>query len=139
VTTFSWLGLAHHSRGIGTEARLGVLAVAFDRLGAELALSEAFRDNHASQAVSRRIGYRPDGTSRDARGEEVLVSDRLRLDRGAWEARERPPVQVTGLEAAWTMFGLRPPLGARDCSTLTASERRPGCRPGRPVPPPPAA
>ncbi|MGZ6798081.1 MAG: GNAT family N-acetyltransferase, partial [Nocardioidaceae bacterium] len=73
--------LRHHGQGIGTEARTGLLTLAFDHLSAEAALTEVFRDNHASQAVSRKLGCQADGRSRDARGTEVLVSDRLRLTR----------------------------------------------------------
>ena len=45
-----------------------MLALAFEHLGAEAAVSEVFQDNHASQAVSRKLGYEHDGISRDARG-----------------------------------------------------------------------
>ena len=85
-----------------------MLTLAFEHLGAEAATSEVFQDNHASQAVSRKLGYRHDGISRDARGTEVLVSDRLRLDRRTWEARERPRAEVTGIAPARSMFGLEP-------------------------------
>jgi RimJ/RimL family protein N-acetyltransferase len=85
VTTSSWLGLAHHGRGLETEARRAVLTLAFEHLGAAAARTEVFPDNHASQGVSSKLGYEPDGISRDARGEEVLVSDRLRLTRLAWQ------------------------------------------------------
>lgn len=61
VTTSSWIGLPHHGRGLGTEARTGVLAFAFEHLGAETAVTEVFRDNHASQGVSRKLGYEHDG------------------------------------------------------------------------------
>ncbi len=106
VTTSSWLGLPHHGRGLGTEARAGALTLAFDHLGAEAALSEVFRDNHASQAVSRALGYEHDGISRDVRGDEVLVSDRLRLTRERWESGDRAAaVRVVGLKAARPMFG----------------------------------
>ena len=105
VRTTSWLGLAHHGRGIGTAARTGLLALAFDHLDAQAALTEVFQDNHSSQGVSRRLGYEPDGISRDARGDEVLVSDRLRLTRQMWQARARPSVQVSGLDACRAMFG----------------------------------
>ncbi|GAB3072761.1 GNAT family N-acetyltransferase [Phycicoccus sp. Root101] len=106
VSTSSWLGLAHQGRGVGTAARASLLAVAFDHLGAESALTEVFRDNHASQGVSRRLGYEPDGISRDARGDEVLVSDRLRLTRTRWSARSRPVVEVTGMDGCRGMFGV---------------------------------
>ena len=62
VTTSSWLGLAHQGRGHGTTARIGVLALAFDHLGAVEAITEVFQDNAASQGDSRKLGYRPDGT-----------------------------------------------------------------------------
>jgi RimJ/RimL family protein N-acetyltransferase len=104
VTTSSWLGLAHQGQGLGTEARLGLLTLAFDHLGAEAALTEVFRDNHASQGVSRKLGYEPDGISRDARGSEVLVSDRLRLSRSRWADVPRPGVLVDGLEACRQSF-----------------------------------
>lgn len=106
VRTSSWLGLAHQGRGLGTEARTGVLSLAFDHLGAMAALTEVFQDNHASQGVSRRLGYVPDGISRDARGDEALVSDRLRLTAEGWAQVQRGPVTVTGLEACLSEFGV---------------------------------
>jgi RimJ/RimL family protein N-acetyltransferase len=64
-----------------------------------------FQDNRASQGVSRKLGYEPDGISRDRRGDEVLVSDRLRLTRTRWASVPgRVPVRVSGLEAARDMF-----------------------------------
>ncbi|WP_344209454.1 GNAT family N-acetyltransferase [Kribbella sancticallisti] len=104
VVTSSWLGLRFQGVGLGTEARVGLLGLAFDHLGAEAALTEVFQDNHASQGVSRKLGYEPDGISRDARGDEVLVSDRLRLTVEKWRGVERPPVRVTGLEECRQMF-----------------------------------
>lgn len=65
VTTECWLGIAHQRQGLGTEARAALLHLAFESLGAVSAVSEVFQDNAASQAVSRRAGYRPDGISRD--------------------------------------------------------------------------
>nr|WP_187361567.1 GNAT family N-acetyltransferase [Phytoactinopolyspora mesophila] len=104
VTTSSWLGLPHHGRGFGTEARKGVLTLAFDHLGAEAARSEVFQDNHASQAVSRKLGYEPDGISRDARGSEVLTSDRLRLSRSRWADVPSGGIVVDGIDACRHMF-----------------------------------
>jgi RimJ/RimL family protein N-acetyltransferase len=104
VTTTSWLGVAHHGQGFGTEARVGALTLAFDHLGATDATTEVFPDNHASQRVSRKLGYVHDGISRDARGDEVLVSDRLRLTAARWATMEHPVVSVEGLEAARSMF-----------------------------------
>jgi RimJ/RimL family protein N-acetyltransferase len=104
VVTRSWLGLPHHRQGLGTEARTGVLSLAFDHLGATDATSEVFQDNHASQGVSRRLGYEPDGISRDARGDEALVSDRLRLTAARWAETSHAPVEVVGVEQALHMF-----------------------------------
>lgn len=104
VTTTSWLGLQHHGQGLGTEARTGILTLAFDHLGAEAARSEVFQDNHASQAISRKLGYQLDGVSRDARGSEVLTSDRLRLSRARWADVPSTGIVVGGIDACRHMF-----------------------------------
>lgn len=110
VTTSSWLAIPHQRQGFGTEARTGLLALAFDHLGAEAAVTEVFQDNHASQGVSRKLGYEHDGISRDARGSEVLVSDRLRLTRERWDAGGHGgAVAVEGVEVCRSMFGCEPP------------------------------
>ncbi|MET8352415.1 MULTISPECIES: GNAT family N-acetyltransferase [unclassified Micromonospora] len=106
VTTSAWLGLDHQGRGYGTEARVGLLTLAFDHLGARAARTEVFQDNHASQGVSRKLGYEHDGISVDARGDEALVSDRLRLTRQTWTRQQRPAVRVDGVAACRPMFGL---------------------------------
>lgn len=106
VKTGSWLGLEHHRQGFGTEARTALLQLAFDGLGAQSALSEVFQDNAGSQGVSRRLGYRPDGISRDTRDGEVLISDRLRLDREDWYGVNRASVEITGLAPCLPFFGL---------------------------------
>nr|WP_204343161.1 GNAT family N-acetyltransferase [Micromonospora terminaliae] len=106
VMTSSWLGIAHQGRGYGTEARVGLLTLAFEHLGARAARTEVFQDNHASQGVSRKLGYEHDGISVDARGDEALVSDRLRLTRERWSRQQRPPARVDGMAACRPMFGL---------------------------------
>ncbi|MGI8613544.1 MAG: GNAT family N-acetyltransferase [Nocardioidaceae bacterium] len=106
VTTSSWLGLEHQGKGYGTEARAGLLTLAFDQLGADAALTEVFQDNHASQGVSRKLGYEPDGISRDARGDEVAISDRLRLTCQKWHSQPHTDVAVTGFADCCPLFGL---------------------------------
>ncbi|WP_328589177.1 GNAT family N-acetyltransferase [Actinomadura logoneensis] len=64
VTTWSWLGRAHHGQGIGSEMRAAVLHLAFAGLGALDAVSSAHGDNEASLRVSLKLGYRPDGVER---------------------------------------------------------------------------
>jgi RimJ/RimL family protein N-acetyltransferase len=104
VSTFSWLGLAYHGQGIGTEMRAAVLHLAFAEMGAQDAVSAAFVDNPASIGVSRRLGYEPDGIQRDLARGELRVSQRLRLSRPRWNS----PVAVTvdGFDACRAEFGL---------------------------------
>lgn len=63
VSTGSWLTRAAHGRGLGTEMRAAVLLLAFDHLGARRAETEAFADNPASIGVTRRLGYRSNGST----------------------------------------------------------------------------
>jgi RimJ/RimL family protein N-acetyltransferase len=101
VKTWSWLGLEHHGQGFGTEARQALLHLAFAGLDAEAALTEVFQDNAGSQGVSRKLGYRPDGISRDVLHGKPVVSDRLRLVRDDWQP---VPVEITGLEQCRSWF-----------------------------------
>jgi RimJ/RimL family protein N-acetyltransferase len=104
--TGSWLGRAHHGQGLGTEMRAAVLELAFAGLGAQFVTSEAFADNHASYAVSRKLGYADDGVSRHVIRGVPVVGRRLRLDQASWAAARRVPVQIEGLEPCLAMFGL---------------------------------
>lgn len=61
LETGSWLGREHQGQGIGTRMRQAVCAFAFDELGALRITSHAFLDNPASRAVSRTVGYQPNG------------------------------------------------------------------------------
>lgn len=65
--TGSWLGREFQGRGIGTAMRRAICAFLFDSLDAQLLNSGAFTDNPASMAVSRKVGYQPNGTRRIAR------------------------------------------------------------------------
>ncbi len=106
VATGSWLGIAHHDRGIGTEMRAAVLQFAFDHLGATRADSGAFLDNPASLRVSEKLGYRPDGTGVHVRRPgERAVEQRLTLTP---ETFRRPgwSVRVSGFEACRSFFGV---------------------------------
>ena len=105
VGTGSWLGRALHGRGYGTEMRAAVLELAFAGLGAEHAVSEAFADNHASYAVSRKLGYRDDGIQRLMVRSAPVVGRRLRLDRAGWAAARTVPVTIDGLDECREMFG----------------------------------
>jgi RimJ/RimL family protein N-acetyltransferase len=106
VSTGSWLAREFQGRGIGKEMRQAVLGFAFDHLGAVWAKSGSFVDNPASAAVSRSVGYEEDGIEILApRGEpRELLRWRMHVDQ--WHARERPRVEVGGLERSWDLFGL---------------------------------
>lgn len=116
IHTGSWLGREFQGRGIGRLMRQAALALAFDHLGAEVAESEAFLDNHASNRVSLAIGYEPNGYGRLAPRGVARETQRFRLTREVWRSRPRPAVQVEGLEASLSLFGLEsaaaPPTSA---------------------------
>ena len=108
VETSSWLGVEHQGRGFGTEMRQAVLHLAFAGLGAAYALSASFAQNGASQSISRRLGYLPDGIQRDVRDGQVLVTERFRLSREHWQRTSRSRVDITGLEPCRELFGAAP-------------------------------
>jgi RimJ/RimL family protein N-acetyltransferase len=104
VSTGSWLGLAHQGRGVGTEMRAAVLLLAFEHLGAVSARSSAFTDNAASNRVSAKLGYRPDGTEtwarRGARTEQVrLLITPATFARPGWK------LDVDGLDGCLGLLG----------------------------------
>jgi RimJ/RimL family protein N-acetyltransferase len=109
VGTGSWLGQRFQGRGIGTAMRTAVLALAFEGLGAVAAESGAFGDNPASLAVSRKLGYRPNGVLFHDREGVRASEQRLLLTREEWHAVQRPPVSIEGLEACLELFGATVP------------------------------
>ena len=106
VGTGSWLGQEFQGRGIGRLMRQAILALAFDHLGAEVAESEAFLDNPASNRVSLAVGYVPNGFGRLAPRGMPRETQRFRLTVEGWRARSRPEVVVEGLERCRALFGL---------------------------------
>lgn len=104
--TGSWLGRAHHGRGIGTLMRQTICAFLFDHLDAVEIASAAFLDNPASLAVSRKVGYQPNGQDRLKRRDgEVAVTQRLML-RPETFVRHAYPLHVEGVEAVRRLIGL---------------------------------
>lgn len=106
VASGSWLGLKYQGRGLGTEMRWAMLHLAFAGLGAVEARTASFVDNPAPLTVSRKLGYQPDGITRDVLHGRVVVSQRLRLTRQHWESAERPEVTISGLEPCRWLFGV---------------------------------
>jgi RimJ/RimL family protein N-acetyltransferase len=108
VTTFSWLTPQSRGRGLGREMRSAVLHLAFAGLGAREASSEAFVDNAASNAVSRSLGYEPNGTSWATRRGEPCELQRWTLRRSSWTAAQRDDITLTGIEGCLPLLGLSP-------------------------------
>lgn len=105
VGSGSWLGREHQGRGLGTEMRAAVLHLAFAGLGADLARSESFDDNHTSDAVSRKLGYVDDGTATYSVLGRRRIARRLLLTREAWERHRTVEVTVGGLEPCLPLLG----------------------------------
>jgi RimJ/RimL family protein N-acetyltransferase len=106
VTSFSWLRPGVRGRGIGTEMRAAVLHLAFAGLGAREAASDAFLDNHASNQVSRALGYRANGTEWATRRGEAALLQRWRLTREDWERTRRDDIKLAGVQECLPVLGL---------------------------------
>lgn len=103
--TGSWLGREYQGKGIGTAMRRAICALAFDHLDAAEVTSGAFEDNPASLAVSRKVGYRSNGTARLQRREGELAILRKLVLRPEDLVRGEA-IAVTGLEAFRRSIGL---------------------------------
>lgn len=110
--TGSWLGLRHHGHGIGTRMRLMALHLAFEGLDAAEMLSEAHDDNPASNAVSRRVGYTPNGSRVTDREGHSVIENSYRMTRELWDARAeelRPEITLEGVPPVRQLFGIDRP------------------------------
>jgi len=105
VHTGSWLGRRFQGQGIGTEMRAAVLFLAFDGLAALAAESAVVDGNEASVAVSRKLGYRPNGETFIAPRGVPVVERKFRLLRNDWK-RDRVAVSVDNLEPCLELFGV---------------------------------
>lgn len=105
VDSFSWLSSEVRGRGLANLMRTGVLALAFDHLGAEVAVSSARTDNAPSLAVSYRLGYVDNGLTRTVTPTGPFELQHVRLTREAWRAGGRT-AEVTGLEPCLPWFAL---------------------------------
>ncbi len=109
VDTSSYLVPGARGRGFGKAMRAAVLALAFGPLDAQVAITSAWHDNHASLGVSRALGYQPNGESRMERegGLGVDVLTHLLLKRDAWLASGRgDDVEIEGFDPCRPLFGL---------------------------------
>ncbi|MDO5501848.1 MAG: GNAT family protein [Actinomycetia bacterium] len=104
VETGSWLARRFHGEGIGTRLRQAACALAFDHLGVERITSSAFVDNPSSLAVSRKVGYQPNGRSWLSRRGQPAEQERFVLTPDTFVRGE--PIRVTGADALKDFLGL---------------------------------
>jgi RimJ/RimL family protein N-acetyltransferase len=105
VSTASWLGQAHQGKGAGREMRAAVLHLAFAGLGAERAETEAFADNPASLAVTRALGYEPNGERVQERLGQPARMLCFTLTRDTWERHRRDDIEIIGLDPCRPLLG----------------------------------
>jgi len=117
VMTGSWLGRAHQGRGIGQRMRMLALHLAFEGFGAREAASGAFADNPASNGVSRRVGYEPNGSVYVARDGVAVLHHNYRMSRDRWatlraqhEAGLGSPVELDGIDTFLEQIGSPSPV-----------------------------
>lgn len=106
VTTFSWLSVDQRGRGLGREMRAAILHLAFDGLGAKEAGSDAFVDNHGSNAISQGLGYDRNGSDWATRRGEPALLNRWRLTKDNWEPRRRNDIRIHNIEACHRLLPL---------------------------------
>jgi len=107
VGTTSWLLAPFHRTGLGTRCRAAVLELAFAHLRSEAAKSWVLEDNHASIAVSTKLGYAEIDR-------HVIVEDNRELTELVYEvtathwlnsaARQHLPCTVTGAQPLATLL-----------------------------------
>ncbi len=105
VKSGSWIGREFQGRGLGTEARAAILALAFDGLGAEVAESGYFEGNSRSARVSEKLGYQRLNDEIYAIEGKRMVEVRVRCTRETWR-RDLVPVTIEGLEPCLKLFGV---------------------------------
>ena len=116
VESGSWIGRDFQGRGLGTEARAAVLALAFDGLGANVAESGYFVGNERSARVSEKLGYVPLCEETLSIEGRPLIEQRVRCTRETWR-RNLVPVTIENLEPCLSLFGAAP-LNPDDWATL---------------------
>ena len=109
VMTGSWLGRAHQGMGTGTLMRQVVVGFAFDELDADQCESGYIVGNHASTAVSRKVGYVDNGvlrTVQHTRQGKVGVDEQRVIVTPAGFIRPDGEVAVSGAPELRRFLGL---------------------------------
>lgn len=108
VDSSSWLVSAARGRGLGTQMRAAVLALAFGPLRAEAAVSSAVMGNAGSLGVSRSLGYLESHRSVLEHSGETL--QHVRLTRAGWSgsgwAQPAGGIVIEGVTPALSLFGV---------------------------------
>lgn len=93
VKSGSWLGRDHRGQGIGTLARHAIVDAAFSQIRALGVASAALATNGASNRVSGKLGYRPNGSEFiEHLGQRAELINYL-LDQGTYRSSNPPQVQ----------------------------------------------
>lgn len=109
VTTASWLGMSFQGNGFGAEARVAVLTMAFDYLAAVQAGTTAREDAHASQQVSRKLGYHLHGTERGVRRGRPGSFVRMLLCRTDFDQHRLRSLEIEELPPCLPQLGVNQP------------------------------
>ncbi len=109
VESTSWVSSDHRGRGIGTEMRSAILHLAFEGLGASEAHSEGAVGNVASNTVSERLGYQPNGVAWATHRGEPVLGRRWRLVRQDWQTRRRDDIALRGVDECRRTLGIDGP------------------------------
>ncbi len=105
IKSGSWLGRDFQGRGLGTEARAAILALAFDGLGADMAESGYIEGNAASARVSEKLGYRLVGDEVYAIEGKRALEMKVRVTRETWQS-QLVPVTIEELEPCLKLMGV---------------------------------
>lgn len=97
VDSSSFLVASARGKGLGVQMRTAILALAFDVLGAERAVTAARPGNIASRRVSERVGYVWTGRRDPVVAGVVRPIDTFELTREQWQRLDHLPVQVDGI------------------------------------------
>ena len=90
---------------------------------AQVATTEAFLDNVASNGVSRSLGYQENGFGSLAPEGVARETRRFRLTAKEWHAQPRPAIKVDGLAACRELFGAARPAKSEKPATEAARKR----------------
>ena len=93
--TRAWIARSDQGHGLGRRCRAMLLELAFAHLGAARAVTAASKDNAASRAVSKRLGYRE---TEEIRGADGVLEVHASLTPAAWRRRRLSDVDVDGVE-----------------------------------------